>query len=132
MARGRGTACSIRSQRTATAASTGQINLSWADIAGETQYLIERSPDGTNSWAQVGTTLANTTTFNNTGLATGTKYYYRVKAVGTGGTSAASNIANADSVTSSNGTPYKSKQVVFSAVTSPDATSPRWVPPPAS
>ena len=35
----------------------------------------------------------------------------------------ASNIANADSVTSSNGTPYKSKQVVFSAVTGADATS---------
>ncbi|MDY7537989.1 flagellar basal body rod protein FlgC [Undibacterium sp. RTI2.1] len=34
-----------------------------------------------------------------------------------------SNLANADSVTSSNGQPYKAKQVVFSAVPSSDATA---------
>ncbi|MET3117529.1 flagellar basal-body rod protein FlgC [Undibacterium sp. GrIS 1.8] len=34
-----------------------------------------------------------------------------------------SNLANADSVTSSNGQPYKAKQVVFSAVPSGDATA---------
>src|SRR5207244_10170819 len=64
---------------TATTASSSQINLSWSDVAGESQYIIERSPDGTNSWTQIGTSGANVTTFNNTGLSLGTTYYYRVK-----------------------------------------------------
>lgn len=34
-----------------------------------------------------------------------------------------SNLANADSVTSSNGQPYKAKQVVFSAVAVPDSVA---------
>src|SRR5205085_2451411 len=80
---------------TATTASSSQINLSWSDVNGETQYVIERSPDGANNWTQVGTSGANVTTFNDSGLNSGTAYYYRVKDVSAGGTSGPGNTANA-------------------------------------
>ena len=69
--------------------STSQINLTWLDVSGETGYRIERSLDG-SSWSQVGTTSADITSFQNTGLAGGTSYYYRVFAVATFGNSPAS------------------------------------------
>jgi hypothetical protein len=81
---------------TATAASASQINLSWTDNANnETGFKVERSPNGSSSWAQIGTTGANVTTYSNTGLAAGTKYYYRVRATNSAGDSAYSNTANA-------------------------------------
>jgi chitodextrinase len=67
---------------TATAASSAQINLAWGaatDNVGVTNYLIERCQDaGCSSFTQVAT--STTTTFNNTGLAAGTSYSYRVRA----------------------------------------------------
>lgn len=78
----------------ATAASSSQINLSWTNVANETGYRIERSSDGVN-WGQIYTTLADVTTFQDTGLAAGTKYYYRVSAYNTGGSSSPSPVANA-------------------------------------
>jgi len=59
-----------------------QIKLQWVDKSQiEDGYVVERSPDGTTAWAQVGsTTAANATTFTNTGLAVDTQYFYRVKA----------------------------------------------------
>lgn len=78
----------------ATALSQTQIQLTWGDVAGETQYVIERSANGTSGWAQVGTTTANTTTFTNTGLKKNTRYYYRVRAVNSAGNSPYSNVAN--------------------------------------
>lgn len=83
---------------TATAASASQINLSWTDVTGETGFIIQRSTDGVN-WTQVGTTAVNVTTFQNTGLAMGTLYYYRVIAVGAAGNSAASSVASATTQT---------------------------------
>ena len=50
--------------------STSQINLTWLDVSGETGYRIERSLDG-STWSQVGTTSADITSFQNTGLAGG-------------------------------------------------------------
>lgn len=64
------------------------IALTWKDIAGETGYRIERSLDG-SSWSQVATTPANIAKYTNTGLNPTTKYYYRVKAIGAGGDSVA-------------------------------------------
>lgn len=73
----------------ASGVSTSQINLTWLDVSGETGYRIERSVDG-STWSQVGTTIADITSFQNTGLAGGTSYYYRVFAVATFGESPAS------------------------------------------
>ncbi len=75
--------------------SNSEIDLSWGDVAGETGYVVERSPDGSTGWAQVATPGPNVVTFNNTLLTSATTYYYRVYATGAGGNSAYSNIANA-------------------------------------
>lgn len=79
---------------TASTVSSGQINLSWGNVAGETGYQIERSTTGT-SWFLVGTTGANVTTYQSTGLSAGTTYYYRVRAVNADGASGYSATANA-------------------------------------
>lgn len=65
---------------TATALSSSQINLAWADNAGnETSYSVERSTDG-NTWGVIATLGANSTSYANTGLTAGATYYYRVRA----------------------------------------------------
>lgn len=63
------------------------LGLTWTDNAtNENGYRIDRSTDGTN-YSQISTTSANTTTFNDIGLAYSTTYYYRVYAFNAGGTS---------------------------------------------
>jgi fibronectin type 3 domain-containing protein len=80
---------------TAAAASTSQINLSWSDnSSSETGFEIYRSPDN-SSWALVTTAAANATSYANSGLAGGTRYYYRVRAVNASGPSGYSNSADA-------------------------------------
>jgi fibronectin type 3 domain-containing protein len=86
---------------TAAASGTSQINLSWTNVNGETGYRIERSTDQ-SKWTQVGTTGANVTTFANTGLTAGTRYYYRVIALNSAGSSTSPTVS---AVTASNPTP---------------------------
>ena len=78
---------------TATAVSASQINLSWTDNAdNEDGFQIERCTGAScSNFAQIGTALANATTFQNTGLSASTTYSYRVRANNTGGTSGYSN-----------------------------------------
>lgn len=79
----------------ATAVSAAQINLAWQDNASaETLFRIERSVDGA-TYAAVATVAANVTSYANTGLAAGTRYFYRVRAENSGGASAYSNAASA-------------------------------------
>ena len=81
---------------TATALSTTQIRINWTDNANnETGFQIDRSPNGTSGWTQIATVGNNIVTYTNTGLTTGTAYYYRVRATNAGGTSADSNVATA-------------------------------------
>jgi uncharacterized protein (TIGR02145 family) len=66
------------SSLTGTVASTTQINLSWTDNStNEIGFKIERKT-GTENYAVVGTTTADITTFNNSGLSPNTTYKYRV------------------------------------------------------
>ena len=74
-------------------ASPGQINLTWKDVIGETGFLVERSLDGIN-WSTVGSTAVGVTSYQDSGLLTGQRYIYRVRACDSGGTSAASNLAS--------------------------------------
>lgn len=60
---------------TATAVSSSQIALSWSAGAGDASYLVQRSLDGVN-WINVVTTTA--TSFQDSGLFSGTTYYYQV------------------------------------------------------
>jgi M6 family metalloprotease-like protein len=81
---------------TATAVSQHQINLSWTDNStNESGFKIERSPYSPGSWTQIATVGANVTTYPNTGLASGTTYYYRVRAWNAAGDSGYGNEAHA-------------------------------------
>jgi len=80
----------------ATTVSSSRIDLSWSDVAGEEGYKVERKLASTSTWAQIGTTGAGVTTYQNaSGLTPSTQYNYRVRAWTTGGNSAYSNTATA-------------------------------------
>jgi titin len=87
---------------TATTVSVNQINVSWTDNAtDETGFRVERSYNGTNGWMEIASVSANTTSYQNTGRACTTRYYYRVRAFRSSGNSysAYSNVANAITLT---------------------------------
>ncbi len=72
----------------AMAASSTQIVVGWTDVsAKEAGYVVERSTDNV-AFTPVGATGANVTVFSDASLAEGTRYYYRVKAVGSDNASA--------------------------------------------
>jgi titin len=74
--------------------STQQINLSWKDNSNiETGYSIERSIDGA-TFTVVQTVGEDVTTFQNSGLSSGTQFYYRVRAYNSAGSSSYSNTVN--------------------------------------
>lgn len=78
----------------ASAVSASQINLSWVASAGSASYRVERSTSSGGPYTQIATGLT-ATTYQNTGLAAATAYYYTVRAVNANGVSAASNQASA-------------------------------------
>jgi FtsP/CotA-like multicopper oxidase with cupredoxin domain len=72
------------------------ITISWTDnSSNNTNFRIQRSPNGTTNWVNVGTTGANTTVYRNTGLARRTTYFYRVQAYSGGTVSSWSNTVSA-------------------------------------
>ncbi len=60
-----------------TSLDQNRIVLDWIETSGETGYRIERSSDGIN-YTTIGTVGANIPSYTNTGLASGTSYFYRV------------------------------------------------------
>ena len=85
---------------TATASGRTRIDLSWtapADNGGSaiTGYRIEVSPNGTSSWTDRVANTGTTTTYSHTGLSAGTTRHYRVSAINSVGTGAASSTDNA-------------------------------------
>jgi phosphodiesterase/alkaline phosphatase D-like protein len=75
------------------ALNSSQVSLSWNASSGASSYRVQRSPDGSTGWAQVGT--SNTTTFTDSGLSPATTYFYRVLASNSLGDSGPSNVASA-------------------------------------
>lgn len=72
---------------TATAFDDDRIDLEWTDgSTNEDGFSIERSPNGTDTWAEIDTVAANETTYSDTGLTEYTNYWYRVRAFTTGPT----------------------------------------------
>ena len=75
--------------------TNGKPKLSWKAVSGATKYWIYRSTDGKNFKYFDSTTK---TSYTNSGAASGTKYYYRVKAVAVVN---GKNVASANSSTKS-------------------------------
>ncbi|MCE6993201.1 fibronectin type III domain-containing protein, partial [Dyadobacter sp. CY323] len=79
----------------ATATSSSQINLTWTDASNnEESFDLERSTDG-SSWGNAENLGSNATTKEVTGLNASTKYYFRIRAKNSSGTSDWSNVADA-------------------------------------
>jgi hypothetical protein len=92
----------------ATAVSTSQINLSWTGVSGATGYLIQETLNSGGGWTQIGST-SGSTVFQQTGLAAGMTYYYRVVATVGSYESGYSNVASATT-----GTPTTSGDTIWS------------------
>ena len=75
--------------------SNGKPKLSWKAVSGAKKYWVYRSTDGVNFKYWDSTTK---TTYTNKGAESGTKYYYRVKAVAVVN---GNNVASANSSTKS-------------------------------
>ncbi len=54
------------------------VRLRWNDIAGETQYIIQRGHPG--QWVKTEVLPANTTEYIDTGLTPASQYFYRIRA----------------------------------------------------
>ncbi len=86
--------------------SNGKPKLSWKAVSGATKYWIYRSTDGVNFKYFDSTTK---TSYTNSGAASGTKYYYRVKAVA---------VVNGKNVTSAN----SSTKSLFTSLAKPSVS----------
>jgi hypothetical protein len=95
------------SELTAKPTSTTSIVLSWKDNAtNETGFKVERKSGdcaSANSWSQITTKTANTTTHTNSGLTANTTYSFRVRAYNSVGNSSYTSCASA--TTGLTGTP---------------------------
>ena len=79
---------------------SGQVRLTWLAPASNggtavTDYIIQRSPNGTTGWATIGDGVSTARSYTVTGLTNGTRYYFRVFARNAAGTSTASNAVSA-------------------------------------
>ncbi|MCS7202049.1 MAG: fibronectin type III domain-containing protein [Dictyoglomus sp.] len=77
----------------ATALSATEVNLEWKDNSNnEEGFKIERKKEG-EDWIEIKIVSANVTSYIDTGLTPKTKYFYRIKAFNSAGSSAYSNEA---------------------------------------
>ena len=82
-----------------TIVSQSTIDVSWDNTAGNLGYKLERSPDGSSGWTQIGGNLppvaypdAVKTGYKDTSLSAGTNYWYRVSVLNLGGYSLPSTV----------------------------------------
>lgn len=103
---------------TASAVSSGQINLSWLDRSTtEENFEIERCQGaGCTSFGWIAETGANVTGFSNTGLQPNTTYRYRVRASNGSGDSAYTNVAEATTTAQTSGVPAPPSNLAGAAV----------------
>ena len=109
------------SNLTASALSASAIALaSMRNSTNETGFKIERGTAPAGPFTQVSLGAAGVTSFTDNGLATGTTYYYRVRATNSLGDSSYSNTASA--TTQSLGAPAAPSNLNASALSSSDIT----------
>jgi len=71
------------------------LRLTWTDASNnETGFKIERSPNGSTGWRQIGTAGQDATSYLDQGLLAETTYFYRVSSTNAGGDSNPSNVAS--------------------------------------
>ncbi|MCR8635735.1 fibronectin type III domain-containing protein [Paenibacillus radicis (ex Xue et al. 2023)] len=75
-------------------AGNSQVTLTWTAITGSTGYNIKRSTTPGGPYSTIASNVTGTT-YTDANVTNGTKYYYVVTAVGTGGESGNSNEASA-------------------------------------
>lgn len=75
---------------TSISGTTNSITLNWNNVANETGYNLYRSTTLAGTYTGITTLGANVTTFVNTGLSSGTTFFYKIDAFNSGGTSALS------------------------------------------
>ena len=72
--------------------NAAQLLLSWTDNStNEDGFKIERGPATAGPFTQIGTTLSNTASYTDSGLADATTFCYRVRAYNTAGDSGYTN-----------------------------------------
>jgi hypothetical protein len=80
----------------ATASSSSEIDLTWTDNSNnETGFQIERGLNSSGPFTLIATTLANATSYADTGLSSSTTYYYQIDAANVAGNSAFTSVASA-------------------------------------
>src|SRR5208282_889995 len=77
----------------AASAGNARVSLTWNASSGATSYHVKRSTTSGGPYTQIAAPTG--TTFTDTGLTNGTKYFYVVSAVNTAGESANSSEASA-------------------------------------
>ncbi|MBI4244900.1 MAG: fibronectin type III domain-containing protein [Planctomycetes bacterium] len=83
--------------------SNTELTVSWADNSSvESGYKLQRSTDNIN-FTEIASLSANTTSYSNTGLSEGIRYYYKIKA----------------SLTGANDSSFTSSQSQFTKLTPP-------------
>jgi hypothetical protein len=103
---------------TATAVSSSQINLAFADnSSNETGFELERSSGG-SAYVKIATLGVNVKTYSDVGRAASTAYTYRVRAVNGAGASAYSNPASATTLAATPTAPLAPSNLVASAASS--------------
>lgn len=83
-----------------TVVSTSQINVAWPNVTGNIAYKLERKTGAGGTYAQIGggDLAQDTIGYNDTGLTTGTTYYYRLSVRNRSGYSLTSSELNATTV----------------------------------
>lgn len=103
--------------------SHSAVKISWQDqSSGETGYLVERAANSSGPFTKVATLAPNSTSYRNTGLSAGTRYFFRVT-VTDGSTSRSS---SAVSVTTPNQPAALEKPVPQAARTTESMISISW------
>jgi hypothetical protein len=78
-----------------TSTSASSVTLTWTrNSSNETGFQVERSSGASGTFSLIATTAAGATTYSDSALAASTLYNYRVRAIGSAGTSGYTNVAS--------------------------------------
>ena len=90
----------------ASAISSSQITLTWNGAANVASYAIDRSLDGANFTTVAASVPGSTNSWTDASLAANTKYYYRIRAMNSAGTSPNSSVASATTLATTTSATY--------------------------